>query len=65
MAIIVQKYGGSSVADTDKVMAVARRVVDTVMEGYQVVVVVSAQGDTTDSLIQQARAISEIGRAHV
>ena len=43
MAIIVQKYGGSSVADTDKVMAVARRVVDTVMEGYQVVVVVSAQ----------------------
>ena len=59
MAIIVQKYGGSSVADTDKVMAVARRVVDTVMEGYQVVVVVSAQGDTTDSLIQQARAISE------
>lgn len=58
MAIIVQKYGGSSVADTDKVMAVARRIVDTVQEGHQVVAVVSAQGKTTDSLIAQARSIS-------
>ena len=59
MAIIVQKYGGSSVADSDKIMAVARRVVSTVKEGNQVVVVVSAQGKTTDSLIQQARSIAK------
>lgn len=59
MAIIVQKYGGSSVADADKVMAVARRVVETVQQGHQVVVVVSAQGDTTDNLIKQARLISK------
>ncbi len=59
MAIIVQKYGGSSVADAEKVMAVAHRVVDTVKEGHQVVVVVSAQGKTTDGLVQQARSISK------
>lgn len=59
MAIIVQKYGGSSVADPEKVMAVARRVVDTVEQGHDVVVVVSAQGKTTDHLIEQARAISK------
>lgn len=58
MAIIVQKYGGSSVADTEKIMAVARRIVNTVQQGHQVVAVVSAQGKTTDSLIAQARAIS-------
>lgn len=58
MAIIVQKYGGSSVADTEKIMAVARRIVHTVQQGHQVVAVVSAQGKTTDSLIAQARAIS-------
>jgi aspartate kinase len=58
MAVIVQKYGGSSVADTEKIMAVARRIVDTVQEGHQVVAVVSAQGKTTDALIAQARAIS-------
>lgn len=59
MAIIVQKYGGSSVADPEKVMAVACRVVDTVEQGHDVVVVVSAQGKTTDHLIEQARAISK------
>lgn len=58
MAIIVQKYGGSSVADTEKIMSVARRIVNTVQQGHQVVAVVSAQGKTTDSLIAQARAIS-------
>lgn len=58
MAIIVQKYGGSSVADTDKIKAVARRIVGTVNEGHRVVAVVSAQGKTTDSLIAQARSIS-------
>lgn len=59
MAIIVQKYGGSSVADVEKVMAVAKRIVDTVKEGHQVVAVVSAQGKTTDNLIRQARSISQ------
>ncbi len=59
MAIIVQKYGGSSVADSEKIMAVARRVIATVAKGHQVVVVVSAQGKTTDSLIKQARSISK------
>jgi aspartate kinase len=58
MAIIVQKFGGSSLADTAKVMAVARRVVRTVQEGHEVVVVVSAQGKTTDELIEQAHAVS-------
>ncbi|HHT42659.1 MAG TPA: aspartate kinase [Firmicutes bacterium] len=59
MAVIVQKYGGSSVADTEKVMGVARRVVATARQGNQVVVVVSAQGNTTDELIKQAKAISK------
>lgn len=58
MGIIVQKYGGSSVADPEKVMAVARRVVATAREGHQVVVVVSAQGKTTDLLIAKAKEIS-------
>ncbi len=58
MAIIVQKYGGSSVADTDKIQTVARRIINTVKQGHQVVAVVSAQGKTTDSLIAQARSIS-------
>lgn len=60
MGIIVQKYGGSSVADPEKVMAVARRVVATAREGHQVVVVVSAQGKTTDLLIAKAKEISRI-----
>lgn len=58
MAVIVQKYGGSSVADTEKIKAVAQRIVSTVREGHEVVAVVSAQGKTTDKLITQARAIS-------
>ncbi len=59
MAIIVQKFGGSSVADAAKVINVANRVVDTYREGNSVVVVVSAQGDTTDDLIDKAHEISE------
>lgn len=58
MGIIVQKYGGSSVADPEKILAVAKRIVHTVEQGHQVVAVVSAQGHTTDELIRQARAIS-------
>ena len=52
MALIVQKFGGSSVADAAKVNNVASRVVETARAGNQVVVVVSAQGDTTDDLIE-------------
>lgn len=51
MALIVQKYGGSSVADAEKIRNVARRVAKTKDKGNQVVVVVSAMGDTTDELI--------------
>ncbi len=58
MAIIVQKFGGSSVADAAKVNNVASRVVDTYRQGNSVVVVVSAQGDTTDDLIDKAHEIN-------
>ncbi len=58
MGLIVQKFGGSSVADAEKVKNVAGRVVDTVLEGNKVVVVVSAQGDTTDDLIEKANEIN-------
>jgi aspartate kinase len=59
MALIVQKYGGSSVADGDKIKSVARRVAKAKDEGSQVVVVVSAMGDTTDDLIRLARQVTE------
>lgn len=59
MGIIVQKFGGSSVADAQRVRNVANRVVDTYREENSVVVVVSAQGDTTDDLIEKAREINE------
>jgi len=58
MALIVQKFGGSSVADAARVMNVARIVTDTYKAGNEVVVVVSAQGDTTDDLIEKAKEIS-------
>ncbi len=58
MAIVVQKYGGSSVADTDKIRAVAQRVRETKERGYDVVVVVSAMGKTTDELLARAKKIS-------
>ncbi|MBQ3573031.1 MAG: aspartate kinase [Clostridia bacterium] len=58
MALIVQKFGGSSVADAAKVNNVANRVVETARAGNQVVVVVSAQGDTTDDLIEKAVEIN-------
>lgn len=59
MALIVQKFGGSSVADAERVMNVARIVTDTYRDGNDVVVVVSAQGDTTDDLIEKAYEINE------
>jgi aspartate kinase len=55
MAVIVQKYGGSSVADVQKIALVAERVVATKRAGHDVVVVVSAMGKTTDELITLAR----------
>jgi len=59
MALIVQKYGGSSVADGELIKSVARRVAKAKDEGNQVVVVVSAMGDTTDDLIKLAHQVSE------
>ena len=58
MSIVVQKYGGSSVADISKLKRVAARVVATARAGHRVCVVVSAMGDTTDELIGLARQIS-------
>lgn len=58
MKIIVQKYGGSSVATVDKLKNVACRVVETKRRGYAVVVVVSAMGDSTDELVELARQLS-------
>lgn len=59
MSLIVQKFGGSSVADKDRVMNVASIVADTYRKGNDVVVVVSAQGDTTDDLIAKYKEIDE------
>jgi len=58
MGLVVQKYGGSSVRDAERVMNVARRVTETYSKGNDVVVVVSAQGDTTDDLIEKAMEIN-------
>jgi aspartate kinase len=59
MALIVQKYGGSSVADAEKIKNVARRIIKTKEAGNQVVVVVSAMGDTTDDLIKLAYQVNK------
>jgi aspartate kinase len=58
MSIVVQKYGGSSVADVTKLRQVAERVVRTRQAGHDVVVVVSAMGDTTDELLDLAKQVS-------
>lgn len=60
MSLIVQKYGGSSVADAASVKRVARRIVDTKKAGHEVVVVVSAMGDTTDELLDLAEQVSPL-----
>ncbi|HEY7045781.1 MAG TPA: aspartate kinase [Jatrophihabitantaceae bacterium] len=57
MALVVQKYGGSSVADAERIKRVAERIVATRREGHEVVVVVSAMGDTTDELIDLAEQV--------
>ena len=58
MGLIVQKYGGTSVKDAERVMNVARRITDAYKAGNNVVVAVSAQGDTTDDLIEKAKEIN-------
>lgn len=58
MALIVQKYGGSSVSDAASVRRVAKRIVDTKRAGNDVVVVVSAMGDSTDELLELAHEVS-------
>ena len=58
--IVVQKYGGSSVADTDRIQSVAERIAAAKRAGHDVVVVVSAMGKSTDRLLQQAHEISRI-----
>lgn len=58
MSLIVQKFGGSSVKDAEHLMNVAKIVTDTYKQGNDVVVVVSAQGDTTDDLIEKAAEIN-------
>ncbi|GLY33602.1 aspartate kinase [Kineosporia sp. NBRC 101731] len=60
MSLVVQKYGGSSVADAESVKRVARRIVDTRKQGHDVCVVVSAMGDTTDDLIELAEKVSPL-----
>ncbi len=59
MPLIVQKYGGTSVADADRIRDVAKRVVDTFRAGNEVVVVVSAMGRTTDDLIDLAKRVAD------
>ncbi len=59
MSIIVQKYGGTSVGTTERIQAVADRIVRTREAGHDVVVVVSAMGDTTDELLRMAHEIAD------
>ncbi len=60
MGLVVQKYGGSSVADAESIKRVAKRIIDTKRSGNEVVVVVSAMGDTTDELIDLAQQVSPL-----
>ena len=61
MALIVKKFGGSAVANAERVFNVANRIIDDYKKGNDVVVVVSAQGDTTDDLIEKAKEINPQG----
>ena len=58
MSLIVQKFGGTSVADADRIRNVARIITETYRRGHSLVVVLSAQGDTTDDLIAKAGEIN-------
>src|SRR6476660_4130931 len=61
MGLIVQKFGGTSVADPEKIHRAAKRAIAAKQRGNQVVVVVSAMGDTTDDLIEMARQVCKVG----
>lgn len=61
MALIVKKFGGSSVANAERVFNVANRIIEDYKKGNDIVVVVSAQGDTTDDLIEKAKEINPQG----
>ena len=61
MALIVKKFGGSSVANAERVFNVANRIIEDYKKGNDIVVVVSAQGDTTDDLIEKAKEINPSG----
>ncbi len=58
MSLIVQKFGGSSVRDAERIQNVARIIAETYVKGSDVIVVLSAQGDTTDDLIERAKEIN-------
>lgn len=57
--LIIQKYGGTSVADADRIRAAARRLAEAARDGHQVVAVVSAQGDLTDRLLEKIHAVTD------
>ncbi len=59
MSLIVQKYGGSSLADSEKIYNVADRVIEKYKEGHSIIVVASAMGDTTDHLVSQMNEITD------
>lgn len=59
MSLIVQKFGGTSVADTEKILSAARKAIRATLEGHQVVMVVSAMGKTTDHLVALAKEITD------
>ena len=63
MGLVVQKYGGSSVADAEGIKRVAQRIVDTRKAGNDVVVIVSAMGDTTDELLDLAHQVTPTAAA--
>ena len=60
MGIVVQKYGGSSLADASAIKRVARRIVEAKKDGSDVVVAVSAMGDSTDELLELAEQVSPL-----
>ena len=59
MSLVVQKFGGTSVADCEKILSAARKAVRAHQDGHQVIMVVSAMGKNTDMLVQMASEISE------
>ncbi len=61
--LIVQKYGGTSLGDADRIRTAARRAVSSARQGNGIVMVVSAQGDTTDELIRKAKQVNKRGAA--